>query len=338
MEELIKKIIGQAQIIKDDPEKTDYDVAQFVHIELGKEIYYDNNYTVKLSHDKEETKLSCTRKSIILKANTDKSKNAQICKGMSEIYAYILSQLGIEARAIGIEKKGEIQEVSEDKAKHYCVLFKMGGQEYIQDYLIESALMRIKIGEAEVEAENMPGICKKEEYKERSLKSLKDTKLSDKYIQYIQDFFSSNTGNCSVEEIFKFIFERLNKHFENQETKFGFEESKDFVFLTLLEFIRTLPKKTEKPNLRVINIVNESELSCGVACFYVLSDEEHKIKKIYLVRGNESTDINFKAGEISESDLLEILNHGYEGRTQDERDCLAIIMKQIYTLQVNDLL
>ena len=102
----------------------------------------------------------------MLREDTDKSQKAQICKGMAEIYAKILNKVGIEARAIGIEKKGETQEVGEDEAKHYCAVFKIKEQEYVQDYLMESALMRIKIGEAEM-TENMPGMCPIEEYKER---------------------------------------------------------------------------------------------------------------------------------------------------------------------------
>ena len=186
MEDLIKKIINGAKKMRDNPEIMDYDIAQYVHIELGKTMYYDNNYTAKLGNGKEETKLSSTRKSNMLKADTDKSSKAQICKGMAEIYAEILNEIGIEARSIGIEKKGKTQELSEDEAKHYCVLFKIGELEYVQDYLIESALMRIKIGEAEM-AENMPGICPIEKYKERGAKSLMETDLSHKYIdKYIR--------------------------------------------------------------------------------------------------------------------------------------------------------
>lgn len=44
---------------------------------------------------------------------------------MAEIYAEILNEVGIEARAIGIEKKGETQELSQDEAKHYCAIFKL---------------------------------------------------------------------------------------------------------------------------------------------------------------------------------------------------------------------
>lgn len=105
MEDLIKNIINRAKEMKSNPEITDYEIAQFVHIELGKTMYYDNNYTAKLGNGTEETELSSTRKSNMLRAETDKSSKAQICKGMAEIYAEILNEVGIEARAIGIEKR-----------------------------------------------------------------------------------------------------------------------------------------------------------------------------------------------------------------------------------------
>ncbi|MBF0986481.1 MAG: hypothetical protein HXK67_04830 [Clostridiales bacterium] len=39
--------------------------------------------------------------------------------------------------------------------------------------------------------------------------------------------------------------------------------------------------------------------------------------------GDESTDIQFLAGEISNSDFAKILNQRYEGRSQDEREDIA---------------
>lgn len=306
MEDLIKNIINRAKEMRTNPEITDYDIAQFVHIEIGKVMYYDNNYSAKLENGKDETELSSTRKSNMLRADTDKSQKAQICKGMAEIYAEILNEVGIEARAIGIEKKGETQELSQDEAKHYCVVFKIGEQEYIQDYLMESALMRIKIGEAEM-AENMPGICPIDEYRERGSKTLLQTDLSHEYLDKI---FGENMIDLSDRQRFDLIFEKLNQYFRDTETEFGFEEAKDFVFLAGKNFIRTNPK--------IINLVSENESECGVACIYEIDGKK------YLVRsGDKSTDIQFPAGEISNSDFAEILNKGYEGRNQEERKYIA---------------
>lgn len=306
MEDLIKNIVDRAKAMKSNSKITDYDLAQFVHIELGKTMYYDNNYSAKLDNGKEETELSSTRKSNMLFADTDKSSRAQICKGMAEIYAEILNEVGIKAKAIGVERKGETQELSEDEAKHYCAIFKIKEQEYVQDYLMESALMRIKIGEAQL-VEPMPGICPIEEYKERSSKNLMQTDLSDKYLDKI---FGDNMVDLSDEQRFSFVFEKLNQYFRDTEIAFGFEEAKDFVFLVGKNFIKSKPK--------IINLVNESESQCDVACIYEIDGKK------YLVRGgDESTDIQFPAGEISNSDFTEILKQGYEGRSQEEREYIA---------------
>ena len=302
MEDLIKGIIEEAQEMKNKQGKTDYDIAKFVHIELGKIIYYNNNYTAKLEKDKQETKQSLNRKSNMLKADTDKTSKAQICKGMAEIYAEILNNVGIDAKAIGTKTKGETQEVSEDEAKHYCTILKIHGQEYVQDYLMESALMRIKIGEAEMN-ENIPGICPIEEYKERGQKNLMQTNLS---CEFIDNIFKENIENLSDKQAFSLVYEKLNQYFCDEKTEFGFEEAKDFIFLVGKNLIKTKPKIT--------NLVKENENQCGVACIYEIYG------KIYLVRGgNESTDIQFPAGEISDRDLEKILKQGYEGRSLEER-------------------
>lgn len=306
MEDIIKNIIDRAKAMRTNSKITDYDIAQFVHIELGKVMYYDNNYSAKFGNGKDETELSSIRKSNMLREDTDKSQKAQICKGMAEIYAKILNEVGIEARAIGIEKKGETQEVGEDEAKHYCAVFKIKEQEYVQDYLMESALMRIKIGEAEM-TENMPGMCPIEEYKERGPRSLMQTDLSHEYLDKI---FGENMIDLNDGQRFDFIFEKLNQYFRDTETEFGFEEAKDFVFLAGKNFMRTKPK--------IINLVRENESECGVVCIYEIDGKK------YLVRGgDESTDIEFPAGKISNIDFAEILNQGYEGRSQEERNYIA---------------
>lgn len=180
IEDTIQQIIKKAH----DSKLTGYELAKFVHIELGKAIYYDNNYSVKKDDEGNETKISKVRDKNMLQESTDSSKYSQICKGMAEIYARILNKLGIQAKAVGVAEKGLTHEVSVDEAKHYYTAFKIGEQEYAQDYLIESALARIKIGEAEI-ADIMPGICHIEEYTKRAEKGLKETKLSNDFLSTI---------------------------------------------------------------------------------------------------------------------------------------------------------
>lgn len=308
MENEIKQIIQSAKMLRSEG-YSDKKIAEFVHIELGKTIYYDNNYTAKIENDKVETILSQNRKKNMLKANTDKSSKAQICKGMAEIYAEILNEVGIEARVFGVEKKGDIQEVHEDKARHYYVKFKIEEQEYVQDYLMESALMRIKIGEAEI-SENMPGICRIEEYQERGLKNLMQTELSH---EYLKNVFEKSIYELSDRERLNAIFQKLNEHFENENTTFGFEEAKDFVFLMGKYLMK------DKSKIKFINLVKERESECGIVCIYEIDGKK------FLVRGeDERSDISFQAGEISNNDLQEILNQGYEGRSSEDRSYLQL--------------
>ena len=96
MEEKINEIIEQAKNMRKNPQISDYKIAEYVHIELGKIVYYDNNYTAKLDRNKEETKVSTVRKNKLLKSEVNKSSKAQICKGMAEIYAEILNKVGMK--------------------------------------------------------------------------------------------------------------------------------------------------------------------------------------------------------------------------------------------------
>lgn len=52
---------------------TDLDIAKFIHIELGKTIYYDNNYSSQQEDNGHEAQLSINRKENMLKSNTDKT-------------------------------------------------------------------------------------------------------------------------------------------------------------------------------------------------------------------------------------------------------------------------
>lgn len=143
MNDKLKEITDKAIEMKNNLDMTDLDIAKFIHIELGKTIYYDNSYSSQQEDNGHETQLSINRKENMLKSNTDKTSKTQICKGMAEIYAEILNSVGIEAKSVGTTMKGQTQEVSENEAKHFYTLFKTGEQEYIQDFLMESALILI---------------------------------------------------------------------------------------------------------------------------------------------------------------------------------------------------
>ena len=323
MEEKINKIIEQAKNMKKNPQISDYKVAEYVHIELGKIVYYDNNYTAKLTKNKEETKISTVRKNKLLKSEVNKSSKAQICKGMAEIYAEILNNVGIEARAIGVERKGETQEVSKEKAKHYCTVFKVDGKEYVQDYLMEASLMRIKTGEADYK-EKIPGICAIEDYSERGTKSFSKIELSHEFLEKI---LGENIDNLNDKDILKIIFNKLNDYLINENNYFGFEEAKDFIFLTAKNFIHN------KSGIKIVNLVKESENECGVACIYEIERQK------FLVRGEaESSDLSFPVGKITENDLKQIQEQGYEGRSMEEEAYLQLNQVKKNNEQINKMI
>lgn len=313
MEDIIKEIIDKAIEMKNYSNMTDLDIAKFIHVELGKIIYYDNNYSSQKEDNEQETQLSVKRKENMLKSNTDKSTKTQICKGMAEIYAEILNSVGIEAKSVGTNMKGQKQEVSENEAKHFYTLFKVGDQEYVQDFLIESALMRIKVGEAEL-AEKMPGICLLDEYEKYGQISLKQIDLSK---EYLKNVFGNNLINLSDNEIFDVLFDKLNEYIQTKDLNFGFEEAKEFIFLTGKHFIK------DKSSIRFINLVKETESECRIACIYDTNGRK------YLVRGNdESSDIDIPIGEISNEELEQLQMQGYNGRKLRDRKYLQLENKK----------
>ncbi len=313
MNDKLKEITDKAIEMKNNLDMTDLDIAKFIHIELGKTIYYDNNYSSQKEDNGHETQLSINRKENMLKSNTDKTSKTQICKGMAEIYAEILNSVGIEAKSVGTTMKGQTQEVSENEAKHFYTLFKTGEQEYIQDFLMESALMRIKVGEAEL-AKKMPGICLFDEYEKYGQMSLKQIDLSE---EYLENVFGNNLINLSDNEVLDVLFDKLNEYMKRKDLDFGFEEAKEFIFLTGKHFIK------DKSSISFINLVKETESECGIACIYDIGG----IK--YLVRGNdESSDIDIQVGKISNEKLEQLQMHGYKGRSLRDRKYLQLENKK----------
>ena len=106
MEDKIKSIIDKATELKKSEISNLY-IAKFVHIELGKILIYDNNYTANFNKedDKEPTQITKDRQASILGEKTDICKKSQVCRGMAEIYVAILNKIGINSKVIGIEKK-----------------------------------------------------------------------------------------------------------------------------------------------------------------------------------------------------------------------------------------
>ena len=185
MENEIKQIIQNAENLRREG-FSDKQLAEFVHIELGKLMIYDNNYSVAFDYDisknqdgpKTKTKTSEIRQAKLLSEKSSIKSKEQVCKGMAEIYTAILSELGIDAKVVAVQSKEEVEgEVREDGSVidvpgiysasfdsdyeihlgeneksndnpigHYYSIVKLDEGEFIQDFLTEQALTRIKIG------------------------------------------------------------------------------------------------------------------------------------------------------------------------------------------------
>ena len=335
MEDKIKSIIDKATKLKKSG-ISDLYIAKLVHIELGKILIYDNNYTANFNKedDKEPTQITKDRQAMILGEKTDIFKNSQVCRGMAEIYVAILNKIGINSKVMGIEKKGDVEgalredgtiidvpeiydcsfndnlEIITGKneksngyiSSHYCAKVEIDGLEYIQDFLIDSALFRIKVGEASIN-DSIPGFCLKENYESRAKQSLP---LAPEYIEKIQSEYEKYTNEPNTEQTFQFLFEQLKRY----DKDFGFEESKDF-FLSISK--RILPKDFNPQNLKIVNLLKESQSTCDIISIYNYNGIN------YLLRGGaESTSVKYDLGQISVSQIETLIFQGFETRKKSD--------------------
>lgn len=335
MEDKIKSIIDKAIELKKRGISNLY-IAKLVHIELGKILIYDNNYTANFNKedDKEPTQITKDRQAMILGEKTDIFKKSQVCRGMAEIYVAILNKIGINSKVMGIEKKGDVEgalredgtiidvpeiydcsfndnlEIITGKneksngyiSSHYCAKVEIDGLEYIQDFLIDSALFRIKVGEASIN-DSIPGFCLKENYESRAKQSLP---LAPEYIEKIQSEYEKYTNEPNTEQTFQFLLEQLKRY----DKDFGFEESKDF-FLSISK--RILPKDFNPQNLKIVNLLKESQSTCDIISIYNYNGIN------YLLRGGaESTSVKYDLGQISVSQIETLISQGFETRKKSD--------------------
>ena len=335
MNDKVKDIIDRATELKKSG-MSKLDIAKFVHIELGKSLIYDNSYTANYNKEKNEglTQTSRQRQEMLLSKKTDISKKEQICKGMAEIYVAILNKIGITSKVVGAENKGDVDgAIKEDgtiidvpeiydcsfddnfeiiygkneknnkySSQHYYGIFEIDGDEFIQDFLIDKALFRIKIGEASLE-DNIPGLCFKEDYKSRAKQNLQ---LSRDYVEKVKSEYEKYTNKPNAEKAFQFLFKYLERYNEN----FGFEESKDF-FLSIAKEI--LPKDFNPQDLKIVNLLKENQSTCDIISIYRYNGINYLLKG-----GDKITTVKNSLGEISTSQIETLLSQGFEARKRSD--------------------
>lgn len=343
MNDKIKNIIDRATELKKSG-IADFDIAKFIHIELGKILIYDNSYTENYNKENSQklTHITKKRQEMLLGKKTDISKRAQICKGMAEIYVAILNTVGINSKVVGAESKGDVdgdvkkdgiiidvpeiydcflddnfeiaigknEKSNEYSARHYYGTFEIEGIEYVQDFLIDNALFRIKTGEAFIN-DSIPGLCLKEDYRLRVEQSLP---LSPEYIRKIQSEYEQYTSEPNAEKAFQFVFEQLKRYYKD----FGFEEAKDF-FLSISREI--LQKDFNFKNVRIVNLLEENEKKCDIISIYNYNGIN------YLLRGgDENTTVKYDIGEISIGEIETLVLQGFEARKKSDEITLNDLM------------
>ena len=355
MKDRVNYIIDRATELRNSG-TSDLNISKFVHIELGKILIYDNRYTANYNKENNEdlTQISKKRQENLLGKKTDIYDKVQICKGMAEIYVAILNKVGITSKVIGVENKGDVDgdirddgttidvpesydcsfddnlEIITEKneknnnhsSQHYYGIFTIDGFEYVQDFLIDSALFRIKVGEAYLN-ENTPGLCLKEDYKERSKQNLP---LANDYIERVQADYKEYTNEPNAERTFQFLFEQLKRHNED----FGFEESKDF-FLSISKKI--LPIDLDPKDLKIVNLLKEDPSNCDIVSIYGYNGVN------YLLRGgDESTTVKDTIGKISTGQIENLLFHGFEPRKKSDTLSLNEVLEQQLSLSMKNII
>ncbi len=325
MEDKIKEIIDKANNMKKNQNIDEYDIAKFVHIELGKLIIYDNSYTAKYKDNENISERSERRQKKLLTGKTNVNKEKQICKGMAEIYSSILTEVGINSKVYGVQSKGDVKDQkrddgskiiigeeykcnfnkdfsikysektkNEDSANHYYTVINIEDKRYISDFLIDSSLFRIKDGEVSFDNEKIPGFCNESDYENRAKK---DLRLSPKYLYSLMD----TVKNMSDNEKLKYIFDKINSMGE----KIGFEESKDLI-MTYAQNI--FSNNFDFRKIKIMNLVKETEINANVISIYEYNGKD------YLLKGGLQDGINSKNGEISLENIMDIVKNGFEPR------------------------
>lgn len=327
------------------------DIIKFVHVELGKVLMYDNSYSDnkenKDNDNSDMTHMSKERREKLLSDDTSLDTDEQICKGMAEISAAILSQFGIDAKVIGVEQEGDLDGIAREnsdevitvpeiysvkfengeiiagdneqtkhsntKAQHYYTEINIDGEEYIEDFLIKETLPRIKMGETTIDSEEISGLCPKEKFRE-SLKTA--VPMQEEFKKKLENEIHSRYGEeVSLEDKLEFIFDKL----QQEESKMGYEDANKY-FWFLQENIVNAYDMKQVTSRNIITFIKETKEKADIVRVYSING------KNYCVRGNlDRLEDLPPIGEISEQQIYEIINAGYEVRGFKDKESLLEI-------------
>jgi len=350
----IKEIIQKAKELKNNG-RTDLEIAKFVHIELGKILIFNNNYTSKIEKNitneqgkkiNIQTEISKKRSEELRNAPTNINSNVQICKGMAEIYSGILTELGMYARVIGVEKLGllggtrdecgtkvDILEdysvtlnsnginkanITNNSSGHYYSIFRTNEGEYISDLLMEKTIARAKCNEISINGE-IPGICNKNNYYERKNNPLNN--INKNFVLSLRSKLSEYAKNrdyISIRDKIDFIFQEVNE----LSNKCGFEELKDCIYIYFQTLLSNEEKKDFIDNSKTSILVKENINSCKVISICNFKGNN------YLIKDNLNSDIPFNIGKLDSKNINKILINGYIPRKPLDKENLTKIIEE----------
>ena len=261
---------------------------------------------------------------------------------MAEIYTAILTKLGIDAKVVAVQSKEEVEgeeredgsiidvpgiytvsfdsdyeiQIGENEKNnhnpigHYYTIVKLNEGEFIQDFLTEKTLIRIKIGEVQL-GNDLPGFHRKEEHRERTNSQV--NKICPEYVDKIQEEMRKYMQGKDDSEVFDFVFEKLKEYIDD----LGFEEAKDFVMMYAQSII---PSGMIKEAPIPINLVKEDEDNCEVLCVYKYGDNN------YLLRGGK-TSTDLPIGKIGVEEIEMINSEGFAPRKLNDAKHIEEIMR-----------
>ncbi len=270
---------------------------RFIHVELGKLMKYDMNY----SAIDRQAPMSKVRRDKILDRDVSDLEHVnpyQVCKGLSEIYSQLLSEVGVDSE---VEKTGK-----EPFVHYYTVIHSKEDGDLVQDFVYIDELFRIKMGFEPI------GIMTKECFKARGNRDISKSErdyaeIVNKRLQSKFNEIDKKLGYADEEKYF--VDDYLEKI-----SRLSFEEKIDFIFSQDIKDIGA----------------QDTYIGIGQMMRKVLGKDRRKIKEAFLakedydsvdIKGVYSVDVKGKTKrflmqdgepfrEISEKEIEEMVDSG----------------------------
>lgn len=232
---------------------------RYIHIELGKLLKYDMNYSAIDRY----AVMSKVRRDKILDRDVSDLEHVnpyQVCKGLSEIYSQLLNEVGIDSE---VEKTGEGPYVH-----YYTVIHSKEGGDLVQDYVYIDELFRLKMGFEPI------GIMTKECFEAHGNRDIPK----------------------SERDYAEIVNKKLQSKFNAIDKKLGFADEEKYFVDDYLEKISRLPFEEKVDFIFSQDIsdigVQDSYIKIGQMMRKVFGKDRRKIREAFLAKEDyDSVDI-----------------------------------------------